>query len=190
MRRLTVALGAAVFLGMLTAPAHAMSPSQHATAVSGGTERFTAQPSEPTGIAYLPATVNLQPSASGAWVNSGLQVVLPEAGTYALDANVHGRIWGDPPVNVVILARLVNVTAGRVLPNSTRLIDHLVDNNAGAASVGIRMTAPISERITVSGPTLIRLQATRINQRGASTIAEILSSPSGFTSLRYERISH
>ena len=186
MRPLIVALGATTLLGALTAPAQAgdvaAAPRRPAFAAP-------AQPPAPSGIAYLPATVDLQPTRSGTWVNTGLQVTLPNPGTYALDANVQGRIWGNPPVNVVIFARLFDVDAGTVLPRSTRLVDHLVDNNAGDASIGIRMTAPISERITVTAPTTIRLQATRVNQRGASTIAEILGN-SGATSLRYAQISH
>jgi hypothetical protein len=175
MRRLIIALGAAALLGFLTTTAHA------------GT--VTAPPSA-SGIAYLPAPVNLQAAPSGTWVNSGLQVTLTQPGTYALDANVHGRLWGDPPVNVVILARLFNVTSGAVVGNSTRLVDHVVDENRGAARIAHRATASISELITVAAPTTIRLQGTRINQNGASVLAQLLSSAdAGFTSLRFQRIS-
>jgi hypothetical protein len=195
MRRLIVALGSAAFLGLLSAPASAASasvgaampaPRPDAMAVTSGLAKTTLP--EPAGIAYLSRNVNLQPTASGTWVNTPLQVTLPQPGTYILDANVHARIWGTPRFNVVIFGRLLDVTSGTVVPNSLRLLDHLVDANAGNAPRGQRVTAPISELITVTGPTTIRLQAARVNQIGASTRAEILA-VGGFTSLRYARVS-
>lgn len=198
MRRLVVALGSAAFVGLLAAPAHAGSAA-HAGSSAAAAPRPQVVVAVPaggqakalpatSGIAYLPGIVDLQPTASGTWVNTPLQVTLPRPGTYLLDANVQGRIWGNRPVNVVILARLFNVTTGTVVPNSVRLIDHLVDTDRGNAT-GIRATEPISEHTTVSAPTTIRLQVTRINQRGASTAAQICSDGDrGYTSLRFARV--
>ncbi|MEV0354091.1 hypothetical protein AB0H88_50830 [Nonomuraea sp. NPDC050680] len=142
-----------------------------------------------SGIAYLPANVDLQPTASGTWVNTGLQVTLPSAGTYALDLDVRARLQGVPPVNTYMVARLWNVASGAALPNSERILSQLIDTtSAGAGIIAKNTTSPISERITVTGPTTIRLQAQRTNAFGASTIAAIWSDSAGRTSFRFGRI--
>jgi hypothetical protein len=193
MRRLTAALGTTMFLGIFAVSAHAgtstATTSRHeiAPAIATASEAYKAQLG-PSGIAYLPIGLNLQPTPSGTWANSTLQVTLPTAGTYALDLDVRGRLSGTPPVNAFIVARLFNVTAAAVLPNSERLITQIIDGNPGAAPYGVNTTAPISERIRVGGPTTIRLQATRVNAAGATSAADILSDPNGHTSFRFERL--
>ncbi|MBW8803358.1 MAG: hypothetical protein AUG49_21285 [Catenulispora sp. 13_1_20CM_3_70_7] len=141
------------------------------------------------GIAYLPAVFDLQPTASGTWSNTGLEITLPRRGTYDLDANVRGRLGGTPAINTYIVARLWNATSGAVLSNSERLVDQIIDLNPGSRQAGDNTTAPISERITVSGPTTIRVQAKRVNAVGASSIASIYSDGNGVTSLRYEKVA-
>jgi hypothetical protein len=144
----------------------------------------------PSGIAYLPANVDLQPTASGTWTNTGLQVTLPEAGTYALDLDVRTRFSGVPPVNTFMVGRLWNVAAGTTLPNSERILSQLIDGTpAGAGGIGKNTTTPISEHITVSGPTTIRLQAQRTNAVGASAIAAVWTDGNGRTSFRFSKIS-
>lgn len=189
MRRLTATLGTTMFLGLLGISAHAST----VTASPGrGDTVPAAEPHQtrfvPSGIAYLPAGLNLQPTASGAWTGSSLQVTLPSAGVYALDLDVRGRLSGVPPVNAYIVARLFDVTAGTVLPNSERLVTQIIDYNRGAASYGVNTTAPISERVRVSRPTTIRLEATRVNAAGATNAADILSDSVGRTSFRFERL--
>jgi hypothetical protein len=146
-------------------------------------------PPASSGIAYLPANVDLQPTASGTWVNTGLQVTLPRAGTYTLDLDVRARLQGVPPLNTYMVARLWNVTSGTALPNSERILSQLIDATpAGAGIIAKNTTSPISEHITVTGPTTIRLQAQRTNTSGASTIAAIWSDGNGRTSFRFDRI--
>jgi hypothetical protein len=140
------------------------------------------------GIAYLPTTLDLQPTASRTWTDTALEVILPRAGTYDLDVDVRGVINGYTPVDTWISARLLNVTSGTVLPNSERLVTQVAQGNTTGVLVGTNGTAPISERITVNGPTLIRLQGMRVNFTGASHRAEIISSAAGRTSFRYERV--
>jgi hypothetical protein len=146
----------------------------------------------PSGIAYLPAIVNLQPTLSGTWVKTGLQVTLPGAGTYALDVNVRSVLAATPPSNPYMVARLWNLTSGTAVPRSERILNQVYDlTPAGAGPIGQNVTTPISELITVAGPTTIQLQARRINAPGASgsTRAEIYSDGNGRTSFRYSRIA-
>lgn len=132
------------------------------------------------GVQYLNTQVNLP---SGVWTSTPLVIHLPDAGTYALDANVRGRLSGVPPVNTFIVARLWNATTGSVLPQSQRLVYQIIDGNAGSAAAGGNATAPISDLITVSGPTNIQLQAADFGS--APSIAQIYSDGNGYTSLRF-----
>ncbi|MGW4420497.1 hypothetical protein [Streptosporangium sp. NPDC004631] len=183
-RLAALAAGAAVLAVGGTMPTSASAT----TPVSASGTRY--QLLAPSGITYLPANVDLQPTASGTWANTGLQVTLPVAGTYALDLNVRARLQAGPPVNTYMVARLWNVTSGTVVPNSERILSQLIDYTAaGAGAIAKNTTSPISERITVTGPTTIRLQAQRVNAAGASTIAAIWSDGAGRTSFRFDRIS-
>jgi len=137
------------------------------------------------GVAHLGTQVNLPP---GVWTDIPVQADLPAAGTYELDANVRGRLAGTPAVNTFITARLWNATTGTAVPQSERLVYQVIDSNAGTAAAGGNATAPISELITVTGPTTISLQATDTTTVGAASIAQIYSDGYGYTSLRYDPI--
>lgn len=122
------------------------------------------------------------------WTSTPLQVVLPRAGTYDLDANVRGRLSGLPLINTYITGRLWNQTTGDEVPQSERGIYQIIDMNAGSAVTGGNETAPIDEQITVTGPTTIVLQARSINAVGAATVSQIYSDGQGYTSLRFNRL--
>ncbi|MFP1624734.1 hypothetical protein ACLB9X_05890 [Streptomyces sp. 5K101] len=136
------------------------------------------------GICYLPTTVvNLNSS----WRNTGLAVEL-QPGTYHLDLDVHGRLWGPAPINAWISARLT--ADGAVLPGSQRMIDHLQSYNADDGAIGHRDTTPIQERIEIQTPTRIQLQArsTYDLRYNSTTIAEIRSDSASYTSIRWEKV--
>ena len=137
------------------------------------------------GIAHLYAQINLP---AGVWVDTPLVVALPVAATYDLDADVRGRISGTPGFNSFITARLWNVTANTVVPDSARIINQIIDYHGGNGATGSNQTAPISELINVSEPTTIRLQALRVDAGGAASIAQIYSDANGYTSLRYQEV--
>ncbi|MBT2368888.1 hypothetical protein J7E88_27115 [Streptomyces sp. ISL-10] len=154
-------------------------------------ETTTASAQNPSGgIAHMfPGRVNLQPTGSGSWVNTPLRVFLPRPGTYILDADVRGRLAGDGQDRLLasIQARLWDATDGAVVPRSERLVTHMnIPPLSGV--VAKQSTAPISERITVTEPTVIRLQVRRVNSIGETIRADIFSDGSGRTSLRYQRV--
>ncbi|MFI9816397.1 hypothetical protein [Saccharothrix variisporea] len=148
----------------------------------------TAQPAVPPdfAVAHLNTQVNLP---NGVWTDTPLTVTLPWPGTYALDADVRGRLSGTPSVNAYITARLWNDTTGTAVPFSERIVNQIIDHNAGDAITGSNQTAPISELISVTGATTIRVQARRIDAVGAASVAQLYSDAAGYTSLRYERLS-
>jgi hypothetical protein len=138
------------------------------------------------GINYLNTQVNLP---AGVWTDTPLQVTLRRAGTYELDADVRGRLAGAGPLNTYIVARLWDVTDNTELPQSERLVYQVIAPIPTAApSYGGNQTAPISELITVDGPTTIRLQALHRDAVGGAAIAQIYSDGEGYTSLRYDRV--
>ncbi|CAL9373070.1 hypothetical protein SUDANB95_00901 [Actinosynnema sp. ALI-1.44] len=177
MNRFRTALAAA---GTVVVLATAAVVTQHSVGV--------AQPAVPPDFAvgHLNTQVNLP---NGVWTDTPLTVTLPWPGTYALDADVRGRLSGTPNVNAYISARLWNDTTGTVVPQSERIVNQIIDHNVGDAITGSNQTAPISELITVSGPTTIRVQARRIDAVGAASVAQVYSDGAGYTSLRYERLS-
>jgi hypothetical protein len=142
------------------------------------------------GVQHMqPGRVNLQPTESGEWVNTPLVVTLPRPGTYLLDADVRGRIAGDGNERLLasIQARLWDTTDGDVVPQSERLITHM-NTPSLSGPIAKQSTAPISERITVTEETVIRLQVRRVNSVGQTYRADIFSDGSGRTSLRYQRV--
>ncbi|MCX4788207.1 MULTISPECIES: hypothetical protein [unclassified Streptomyces] len=157
------------------------------TAVAAQSDASTASPasSAVTGVEHLRAQVDLP---AGAWTNTPVEVTLPRSGTYELDADVRGRLAGVPPINTYITARLWNVTSGTTVPTSERLVNQIIDNNAGNTQAGGNQTAPISEVIRVKKATTIRLQAQRIDAVGTATVGQVYSDVHGYTALRYKRV--
>ncbi|MFF4179720.1 hypothetical protein [Streptomyces sp. NPDC001750] len=141
------------------------------------------------GLAVLAGTVDLQPTASGTWTNTGLELTLPAAGVYHLDASVRGALTGSSVVNTWIMARFWDVTAGAIVPNSEVLVHQISLNSAGAAVTGGNQYGVISIRYAVPAARLVRLQAARVNGAGASASAAIVSADNGRTTLRYERVA-
>ncbi|WP_018685222.1 hypothetical protein [Actinokineospora enzanensis] len=143
-----------------------------------------AAPAAAQGIRKLDAYIDLP---AGVWTDTPLQVTLPDAGTYTIDADVRGRLDGVPPFNTFITARLFDVTAGAPVPDSERLVDQVIDVNPGNARTGSNATAPIDQLISVGKRTVIRLQAIRVDATGTAQIAQIYSDGYGRTTLRFSR---
>ena len=113
------------------------------------------------GFAVLPASVNLQPTASGAWTDTGLQVVLPAAGTYQLDATVRASLAGTLPVNTFVSARLFDVTAGTAITDSEVLVQQINLSSATAVNAGNNVSGPIQVEYAIPGARPILLQGRR-----------------------------
>lgn len=142
------------------------------------------------GSAALPSALNLVPTASGSWADTTLSVTLPGAGTYQLDASVRAVLLTGSPSEAYIKARLWNVTAGAVVPDSTVMVLLLSppDSAANGNTRG-QATGPIQVECTVTQPTTIRLQGCRVLNSGTAATASILSNADGATTLRFRRIA-
>ncbi|MFJ1528292.1 hypothetical protein ACIOFV_07665 [Streptomyces mirabilis] len=142
------------------------------------------------GFVQLAAILDLQPTASGTWNDSGLQVTLPVAGTYEVDASVRAALSGTSPVNTFISARLWDVTAGAVVPGSEVILNQIsLTPVAPAITSGLNVTGPIQVEYDVPGARVVRLQGRRVNATGASIGASILANTDGRTTLRFKRIA-
>lgn len=144
------------------------------------------------GYAELPAAVDLQPTASGAWTNTGLQLTLPTAGTYHLDANVRANLSVTDGTNAWIGARLWDVTVGALVPGSEVLVYQLSTSVSPATTVvtqGGNQNGAILVPYTVPASRLVRLQVMRIYSGPSPTVARVLSDGNSRTTLRYDRVS-
>ncbi|MEH0579128.1 MULTISPECIES: hypothetical protein [Streptomyces] len=143
------------------------------------------------GSAVLAANVDLNTVASGTFVATALALSLPSAGTYHLDATVRTFLGTmTTGEGAFIVARLFDVTAGAVVPNSEVLALQI---NVGAGTsptlLAWNETAPIQVRYTVPGARTIRLEAARITQTGITDGASVVSDGNGRTTLRYQRVA-
>lgn len=139
------------------------------------------------GSARLPTVLNLQETDSGVWTDSALQIVLPGAGTYQLDASVRAALAATSPTNTYITARLFDATAGAVVPDSEVIINQInLGASSGAVTSGLNVTGPITTEYTVPGPRVIRLQGRRV---GVSASAALHDNADGRTVLRFKRIA-
>lgn len=144
------------------------------------------------GFAELPAMVDLAATGTGVWVNTGLQLTLPVAGTYHLDANVRCVLTASDGTNVWIGARLFDVTAGVVVPGSEVLVEQIETTVSPATTVvtqGNNQQAPILIPYAVPGSRLVRLQVVKNLSGPAPSAARVHSDGNGRTTLRYERVA-
>ncbi|MFI1703052.1 hypothetical protein [Streptomyces griseoruber] len=144
-----------------------------------------------SGFAALPAGVNLGSAASGAFVNLGLSLALPTPGTYHLDAIVRGNI-GNMTVgeNALIVARLWDVTAGAIVPNSEAIVVQIAEYATGAATaLQWNSSAAISVEYKAASPVTVRVEAARIDVSGTTEAAGIGSDTLQRTTLRYQRVA-
>ncbi|MFI7467433.1 hypothetical protein [Nonomuraea sp. NPDC049646] len=125
----------------------------------------------------LGADADLRAATSGAWVATTAQVVLPEAGTYALSADLYSHIAATTPWAVAINARLVNVTAGAPLPSTTRRIQFGNINDGGGTVMSLQNAGSINTFLTVTGPTTVRVEGQRQHVGFTDATQAILGGP-------------
>lgn len=141
-----------------------------------------------SGFAQLPTVaVDLQAPAAGTWVDTGLAVALPGAGTYQLDATVRTAIAASSPSNTWIVVRLWDVQAAAVVPGSEVIVQQVnLSSSSGVVNVGDNSTAPVQVEYSVPAGRTVRLEARRT---GASTTANVHSNVDGRTTLRFNRVA-
>lgn len=143
------------------------------------------------GYASLPAGVDLTSTASNAWIDLGLSLALPAPGAYHLDAVVRGNLGRmGTGENALIKARLWDVTAGAMVPDSEAIVVQISEFASGAATaLQWNSSAAISVEYNPTSPRTIRLEAARTDIAGTTEVAGIGSDTLQRTTLRYARLA-
>lgn len=144
-----------------------------------------------SGLMVLPATVDLGPTASGTWTDTGIQVGLPNAGTYHLDGNVRGVLTVADGTNAWIGARLWDVSLNQLVPDSEVLVHQIATSVSTATPViteAKNQAAPMTVRYVIPGGRIVRLQVVRHYTGPAPTVSRVQSDVNGRTLLRWERV--
>lgn len=113
--------------------------------------------------------VDLVATPSGAWIDSGLFVNLPEVGVYEVTATCHTVIATNPSsgaYNIAIAARLFNVTGGFAVPGSQYTIQQNAKNAVPTSFESDSDMGTFHKFVTAAQPVTIRLEVMRLNTAG------------------------
>ncbi|MTE20279.1 hypothetical protein F0L17_14405 [Streptomyces sp. TRM43335] len=152
------------------------------------------RPALVNGLAVM--SVNPLPFAAdqaNTWIDlPGTDAVLPEAGTYNLDATWRAQLQGVGPIHHYVTGRIWDVTAGTVVPDSGAWVCTIIEYRSIAGQTGDDRTADAHVPYTIPGPRTIRMQAMWVPDPDPAlnppTIARMLSAPSGPTRLRWTKV--
>ncbi|MGY5034370.1 hypothetical protein ACWC9U_26635 [Streptomyces sp. 900116325] len=142
------------------------------------------------GEAFLPAIVDLVPVANDTWINTGLTVVLPEAGVYEVTATVRSSIArgaSTAPFAVNISARLFNLTGGNAIPNTDYTVQQVNEASPSSGQTTQVALSTFHKFVTVTGPTTLGIQANRNTING--TAVNVTAIQTGNTRLGFKKVS-
>lgn len=143
------------------------------------------------GLMMLPSVVDLGPTASGTWTDTGIQFGLPAAGTWHIDANVRGVLTASDGTNVWIGARLWDVSLNALVPDSEVLVHQLATTVSAATPViteASNRSAPLVVRYVIPGGRIVRLQVVRHYTGPLPAVSRVQSDVNGRTLVRWERV--
>lgn len=122
--------------------------------------------------------------SNGVYIDTGLSITLPAAGTYLITADVRGFMNGTAGGGTTawwLTAKLFNSTDSADVANSERLIVL-----TGQAALPLQNTCPINMPVTVTASKTLRLYVSRNgNGTPAWTSSSIESNTAGRTNLTY-----
>ncbi|MGC5411067.1 hypothetical protein ACPXCX_46385, partial [Streptomyces sp. DT225] len=129
------------------------------------------RPTPSYGEVLLPGPVSLVAAANDSWVNTGLSVNLPAAGTYEVTATVRSSIARGAaagPFAVNISARLYNVTASAAMAGTDYTVQQVNEANPTSGQSTWVSLGTFHKFVTVAGPVTIRLEASRNTINGTA----------------------
>lgn len=148
------------------------------------------------GMAAMSVTpLNFAADQANVWIDlPGTEVVLPQAGTYNLDATWRAHLQGVAPCHHYVSGRIWDVTAGAVVPLSAAWVCTIAEYRSIPGDVGHDQTGDAHVSYTVPGPRTIRMQAVWVpDQRpgyNPPTFARMISAPAnGLTRMRWTKVS-
>ncbi|WP_327345990.1 hypothetical protein [Streptomyces europaeiscabiei] len=140
-----------------------------------------------SGMASLPAGLDLTNVTSDTWMGIGVEVTLPGPGRYQLDAVIRGAITvRASPSNIVIRGRLWDVGAGAVVPSTLTVVDQvfIAPGMPADAVTGQNDNGVIMVDYAAAAPTTIRIEVNRLHAQGSESDSGIHPS----TTLRWQKI--
>lgn len=139
--------------------------------------------------------VNFAADQANVWLDlPGTEVVLPEAGTYNLDATWRAHLQGVTPSHHYVSGRIWDATAGAVVPLSVTWVCTIAEYRTLPGEVGHDQTGDAHVSYTIPGPRTIRMQAVWVpdTQPGINppSLARVISAPgNGLTRMRWTKVS-
>lgn len=97
---------------------------------------------------------------------TGASITLPSAGKYKMFYHIHGNVNDNTKL---LNARLFNVTAGAEITDSLAIVLFV---NIGSAT-SLQATASMTAFITITVPTIIRLEAKANSATGCSSLNDV-----------------
>lgn len=143
------------------------------------------------GLMVLPAMVDLGPTPSAQWTDTGIQFALPAAGVWHIDGTVRGVLTVASGTNAWIGARLWDVSLNALVPNSEVLVHQIATTVSAATPVVTESTnrsAPLVVRYAIPGGRIVRLQVVRHYTGPAPAVSRVQSDVNGRTLVRWERV--
>lgn len=130
-------------------------------------------------------TAGLGGSPYDTWVPVPASLMLPEAGVYELIADVQGGVIMVGSVsNAIVQTRLLDVTAGAVVPLTTRTLVLFAATPAVGVTHTLHGNASASALYQVAGPTTIRVEGLKRLDSGTTT-GEVVA----VTNFRFKKVS-
>lgn len=144
------------------------------------------------GLMVLPVMVDLAPTASGTWTDTGIQFSLPQSGTWHIDGNVRGVLTVSDGTNAWIGARLWDVSLNQLVPDSEVLVHQIATSVSTATPViteSKNQAAPMTVRYVIPAGRIVRLQVVRHYTGPAPAVSRVQSDTNGRTLVRWERVA-
>lgn len=142
---------------------------------------FQTIPGATNGMSTLSGSVSI---SSTSFLDTGLSVTLPSAGTYLVMAQVRGFLYVNTGASAQITTRFYNSTDSSAITNSETIVVLAAQN-----SLSYINTAPMMQLITVTGSKTIKLQAQTVGGTTFTT-RDIQGDGSGYTNMIYVKVSN
>jgi hypothetical protein len=139
-------------------------------------------PTETTGSSTLASDFDIT-AASGTYVDTGLGVTLPTAGTYLVIADVQAQLNISGGSFAYITVQLRNTTDGVYVANTTKAPVLVQDTNRLVLAC-----ATVVAIITVASPKTIKLYAARSGTTPTYAISRIQADANGATGMRFVKL--
>jgi len=159
-----------------------LNANEWALCIPAGSAWHIIESDPPNGSAVLASSFSIT-AADGVYEDTGLNITLPEAGTYLVTCNIRAKLKGNTGTDWFLLGKLYNSTDAADVANTETLLVRTMTTDH------IELTTVISILITVTAAKTIKLYVARSgNGTPTWTTSEITSNSNGRTRMLYTKI--